>query len=116
MDAAIEMFSRFENLHNVKYMTVYVKYVNYIGDGDSKTFKGIIDAKSYKVVITCKKQCIDHVQKSMGTCFRNLKKNMKSLGGEGKLTSKLIDDFTVYYELAIRRNSNSNKKMERNDI
>jgi len=55
VDAAIEMFSRFENLRNVK-------YVNYIGDRDSKTFKGI-DAEPYKVVTTCKKECIDQVQK-----------------------------------------------------
>jgi len=92
VDAAIEMFSHFENLHSVK-------HVNYIGDGDSKTFKGIIDTESYKVVITCKKKCIDHVQKCMGICLWNLKKNMKSFGEEGKLTGKLIDDFTVYYEL-----------------
>lgn len=37
MEAVIEMFQRFDALHKVK-------YINYIGDGDSKTFKGILDA------------------------------------------------------------------------
>jgi len=37
VDAVIEMFQRSEALHGLK-------YANYIGDGDSKTFKGILDA------------------------------------------------------------------------
>lgn len=41
VDAIVEMFSRSEELYNVKYST-------YIGDGDSKTFKGIIDSQPYK--------------------------------------------------------------------
>lgn len=54
VDAVIEMFSRSEDLHNVK-------YVNYIGDGDSKTFKRILDAEPYKNVTIYKKECIDHM-------------------------------------------------------
>ncbi|KYN10832.1 hypothetical protein ALC57_17032 [Trachymyrmex cornetzi] len=108
VDAVVEMFSRSENLHNVK-------YVYYIGDDDSKTFKGIIDAEPYKDVTICKKECIDHVQKRMGTRLRNLKKNTKGLGGKGKLTGKLIDELAVYYGLTIRRNPNFIEKM-RNDI
>jgi len=78
MDAIIEIFSRSEDLHNIK-------YVNYIGDGDSKTFMGILDAKSYADVTVCKKEYIDHVRKRMGSRLRNLKKNMKNLNGKGKL-------------------------------
>ena len=100
VDAVVEMFQRSETLHNVK-------YVNYIGDGDSKTFKGITDAKPYKDFIVNKKECIDHVQKRMGTRLRNLKKSNKGLGGKGKLTGKLIDELSRYYGLAIRRNSES---------
>jgi len=107
VDAVVEMFSRSENLHNMK-------YVNYIGDGDSKTFKGIVDAQPYEDITICKKECIDHVQKRMGTRLRNLKKT-KNLGGKGKLTGKLIDELSVYYGLAIRRNPDSVEKM-RNDI
>jgi len=108
VDAVIEMFKRSEKLHENKYL-------KYIGDGDSKTYKGIVDAKPYEDVVVEKKECIGHVQKRMGTRLRNLKKNTKGLGGRGKLTGKLIDELTIFYGLAIRRNSDSIEKM-RNDI
>jgi len=108
VDAVIEMFRRSVKLHNVK-------YINYIGDGDSKTYKGIVDAKPYGDFIVAKKECIGHVQKRMGSRLRNLKKNTKGLGGRGKLTVKLIDELTIYYGLAIRRNTESVEKM-RNEI
>lgn len=52
------MFQRSETLHGLR-------YVNYIGDGDSKTFKGIIEAKPHKTFKVTKKECIDHVQKRL---------------------------------------------------
>ncbi|EFN87264.1 hypothetical protein EAI_02705, partial [Harpegnathos saltator] len=63
VDAMIEMFQRFETLYGLKYF-------NYIGDGDSKTFKGSLDAQPYGDVLIAKKECIDHVQKCMGTRLR----------------------------------------------
>jgi len=102
------MFRRSVKLHNVK-------YINYIGDGDSKTNKDIVDAKPYGDFIVAKKECIGYVQKRMGSRLRNLKKNTKGLGGRGKLTVKLIDELTIYYGLAIRRNTESVEKM-RNEI
>jgi len=108
VDAVIEMFKRSEELHNIKYL-------KYIGDGDSKTYKAIVDSKPYEDVIVEKKECVGHVQKRMGTRLRNLKKNTKGLGGRGKLTGKLIDELTIYYGLSIRRNSDSVEKM-RNEI
>lgn len=36
----LEMFQRSKELYGVKYS-------NFIGDGDAKTFKAILDAKSY---------------------------------------------------------------------
>ncbi|KYN05834.1 hypothetical protein ALC62_03230 [Cyphomyrmex costatus] len=108
VDAVTEMFQRSETLHNVK-------YGSYIGDGDSKTFKGLLEAKPYDDFTVTKKECIDHVQKRMGTRLRNLKKKTKGLGGRGKLTGKLIDELSIYYGLAIRRNSESVEKM-RNEI
>lgn len=104
VDAVVEMFRRSETLHQVKYS-------HYIGDGDSKTFKGITDAKPYEDLTVLKKECIDHVQKRMGTRLRNLKKKTKGLGGRGKLTGKLIDELSIYYGLAIRRNSDSVENM-----
>lgn len=108
VDSVIEMFARSESVHGLK-------YANYIGDGDSKTFKGIMDSKPYADLDVRKKECIDHVQKRMGTRLRNLKKKTAGLGGKGKLTGKLIDELTIYYGLAIRRNPDSIEKMK-NDI
>lgn len=48
----------------------------------------------------------------MGTRLRNLKKVTKGLGGKGKLTGKLIDELSIYYGLAIRRNCDSIEKMK----
>ncbi|XP_025160980.1 uncharacterized protein LOC112589971 [Harpegnathos saltator] len=108
VDAVVEMFQRSESLYEVK-------YGRYIGDGDSKTFKGILNAEPYENFTIQKKECIDHVQKRMGTRLRNLKKEVKDLGRKGKLTGKLIDELSMYYGLAIRRNQNSIEKM-RNEI
>ena len=96
VDGICDMFKRSETLHN--------KYINYIGDGDSRTYKGIIESYDSNVK---KKECINHVQKRMGARLRVCKKNNKGLGGRGKLTGKLIDELSAYYGLAIRRNANS---------
>lgn len=108
VDSVVAMFKRSETLHNIKYAC-------YVGDGDSKTYKGIVDAHPYDNFTVVKKECIDHVQKRMGTRLRNLKKKTKGLSGRGKLTGKLIDDLSIYYGLAIRRNHDSIEKMK-NDI
>jgi len=42
-----------------------------------------------------------------------LKKEVKNLGGRGKLTGKLIDELSVYYGLAIRRNTDSVENMRK---
>lgn len=52
-----------------------VKYVTYIGDGDSKTYKGILDAKPYGDTVVIKKECVGHVEKRMGTRLRAVKKD-----------------------------------------
>lgn len=105
VDAMVEMFARSDRLYGVK-------YANYIGDGDSKTFKGIVESQPYDNFEIKKKECIDHVQKRMGNRLRNLKKQVKGLGGKGKLTAKLIDQLTIYYGLAIRRNCDSIENMK----
>ena len=108
VDAIIEMFGRSETL-------LGVKYANYVGDGDSKTYSSICKAVPYEDLAVQKKECIGHVQKRMGTRLRNMKKMTKGLGGKGKLTGKMIDKLTVYYGLPIRRNAHSVQKMK-NDI
>lgn len=60
VDAILEMFHRSEEKYQVKYTT-------YIGDGDSKTFKAILDTQPYNDIIVKKKECVGHVEKRMGT-------------------------------------------------
>ena len=97
VDSITEMFSTSEEKYGVK-------YGNHIGDGDSKTFKAVLDLKPY--VADC------HVEKRMGSRLRNVKKE-KKLGGRGKLTDTLIKKLTKYYGLAIRRNIESADEMEK---
>ncbi|KOC63054.1 hypothetical protein WH47_04908 [Habropoda laboriosa] len=49
----------------------------------------------------------------MGARLRKVKKETKGLGRKGKLTAKLIDELSVYYGLAIRRNKNSKEDMKK---
>lgn len=50
-----------------------VRFRNYIGDGDSKTYTGIVNSKPYgENFLVNKKECIGHVQKRMGTRLRVL--------------------------------------------
>lgn len=98
VDAIVQMFLRSEEKHGVKYLT-------YVGDGDSKTFNGILKTEPYgEDQSVIKKECVGHVEKRMGTRFRNAKKNNKGIGGKGagKLTDKLINELTKFYGLGIR--------------
>lgn len=42
-----------------------------------------------------------------------MKKKTKGFGGKGKLTGKLIDELTIFYGLAIRRNVDSVDNMQK---
>jgi len=102
----LEMFQRSQERYGVRYS-------NYIGDGDAKTFKAIIHAKPYGDDFNVtKSECVSHVEKRMGNRLRNLKKTAK-LGEKGKLTDVLIKKLTKYYGLAIRRNSHSKDDMKK---
>ncbi|XP_064598238.1 uncharacterized protein LOC135464678 [Liolophura sinensis] len=99
-----------------------LRYTQYIGDGDSKSFSNISEKeKPYGNVEIVKLECVGHVQKRMGTGLRNLKKSSgkkklsdnKTLGGRGRLTNKVIDKLQIYYGLAIRRNKQNLKGMKR---
>ena len=50
-----------------------VKYTRYIDDGDSATFKGLLNSNPYDVHVQ-KLECYLHVKKRMGTRCRKLKK------------------------------------------
>ncbi|OXU17763.1 hypothetical protein TSAR_017066 [Trichomalopsis sarcophagae] len=104
--AIVDIFSRSIEKYNVKYMS-------YLGDGDSSTFSNIINSKPYGTHVTIsQKECCDHVQKRFGTQLRNLKKN-KKLGGKGKLTDNIIDTLQTYYDNAIREHRDSIEDMTR---
>lgn len=109
VDVVKEMFERSITKYDVK-------YTRYVGDGDSKTFKGILDLNPYDVQVK-KLECVLHVKKRMGSRLRSEKKKHKGIGGKGaeKLTDiddKLINDLTAYYGLAITRHSNSLQDMK----
>jgi len=107
VDAMRELFSRSVKKHGVM-------YIKYIGDGDSKTYTGLVNAKPYGDEIEIiKKECVGHVQKRMGTRLRECKKKNPGIGGKNKLTAKFIDKLSIYYGLAIRRNSNSKDDMKK---
>lgn len=66
-----EMFLRLEKLHGVK-------YGNYIGDADSKTFEGILDVNPYGDNFpVVKSKCIGHERKRSGSRLRKIKKKSK---------------------------------------
>jgi len=106
VDSIVEMFLRSDGKFGVK-------YTNYIGDGDSKTFVGILKVSPYgdECPVT-KNECVGHVQKRMGTRLRNIKK-VKKLGGKKRLTDGIIKKLTTYYGLAIRRNIDSVENMKK---
>ena len=76
VDGITEMFKRSEEKYGVK-------YCSYVGDGDSKTFTGIIPQNPYSDVIVQKKECVGHVEKRMGRRLRNAMKENKGLRGKG---------------------------------
>ncbi|GFU78067.1 uncharacterized protein TNCV_553201 [Trichonephila clavipes] len=115
VDGMLRIFNRSEKLHNLKYS-------NYIGDGDTKTFNALSENKPYGDDHLIQKiECVGHVQKRMGTRLRKLKlvysKNKlsdgKTIGGKGRLTDSLIDKLAHYYGNAIRCNSTSVKEMRK---
>lgn len=73
VDGVINMFQRSEIMHGVK-------YANYIGDGDSKTFKSLLDAQPYGADFVINKlECVLHVGKRMYKRLKDAKKNLTQL-------------------------------------
>ncbi|GFT22467.1 uncharacterized protein TNCV_3274321 [Trichonephila clavipes] len=96
-------------------------YTQYLGDGDSKGFLTIKEAKVYGDTEVEKLECAGHVQKRMGTRLRNILKmskgiklsDGKNISGRGRLTLKEVDSIQHYYGLAIRKNLSSVEDMKR---
>lgn len=110
----VSIFSRSLEKHGVR-------YVNYIGDGDTKTFLSLKDKKPYDDININKVECVGHVQKRMGSRLKKLKMQMqktklsdgKTIGGKGRLTDSLILKLSSHYGNAIRGNSKSVSEMRR---
>ena len=97
-------------------------YEEYLGDGDTSSFKEVVDSNPYEEqgIIPKKLECVGHVQKRLGTRLRKVVKNYKrvdklkkngkdvekviKLSGKGKLTDTAINSMQNYYGLAIRSN------------
>lgn len=103
---ALAIFKRSEDLHNVR-------YVKYLGDGDSKAILAVNAACPYgDFVEITKEECIGHVQKRMNGCQAKKVEESKGtklcdgkcLSGRRRLTDTCIDKIQTYYGLAIRRN------------
>ena len=90
---AKRVFGRSIKKHNIR-------YIEYLGDGDSKNFSVVKD--TYPDLEVKKLECVGHYQKRLGTRLRNLKKKEKGLGGKGKLTDLVIDHLQNFFGFAIR--------------
>ncbi|GFU31524.1 uncharacterized protein TNCV_3539331 [Trichonephila clavipes] len=96
-------------------------YTQYLGDGDSKGFLTIKEAKLYGDTQVEKLECVGHVQKRMGTRLRNILKmskgiklsDGKNISGRGRLMLKEVNSIQHYYGLAIRKNLSSVEDMKR---
>lgn len=100
---AVEIFKRSVKKYNLIYN-------EYLGDGDTSSFKQVVDANVYKDfnITPQKLECIGHIQKRVGTRLRKLvisqKAAKKPISGKGKLTEKAINSMQNYYGMAIRNN------------
>lgn len=89
-----------------------LQYVKYLGDGDSSSFKKVVDSAPYAGETIEKLECVGHIQKRVGARLRRLKQERKGLkledgkglAGMGRLTDKKIDSLQNYYGFAIRQN------------
>ena len=97
------------------------RYVEFLGDGDSKAHKKLVEEAVYGEVVVEKLECVGHVQKRLGSRLRSLKKRQgktpledrKSIGGQGRLTNSRIGKLQVYYGRAIRDNTHNIESMKK---
>ncbi|GFV55866.1 uncharacterized protein TNCV_390271 [Trichonephila clavipes] len=88
-----------------------LEYVEFYGDGDSKSHLAVKDI--YGIDSVRKYECIGHIQKRVGSKLRILKTKEKGLGGKGKLSDSFIDKIQNYYGIAIRSNIGNLEEMQR---
>ena len=87
--AAIDVWKRSIETHNLAYGT-------YIGDGDSSSFKNLLQSDPYSGVFPIRKEeCIGHVQK------RLKKRLMKKVAGSQSLSQSKADRIAHLYALVV---------------
>ena len=98
---AIDMFRRSIEKNNL------IHHDEYLGDGDTSSFKAVADSKSYKEysITPTKLECIGHVQKRLGTGLRNKVNTYEGtstpIGGRGQLHEKTINTMQNIYGIAM---------------
>ena len=114
-NSAVSMFKRSVTRHNLI-------YERFIGDGDSSSFKKVMESKPYGDDFPITKiECVGHVQKRMGARLRKLKTTKKGqklsdgkpIGGRNQLTDAMIDKLQIYYGNAIRGNKQNLVEMRK---
>ncbi|KAK3703836.1 hypothetical protein QZH41_012449, partial [Actinostola sp. cb2023] len=99
-----------------------LRYIPFIGDGDSKSYTAVCTSQPYgPSVFIPKEECVAHVTKRMGTGLRALLKEYKGkkladgkgLSGAGRLTLARVDTFQNFYGRAIRYNKHDAKAMSK---
>ena len=102
-EGAVKIFMRSIEKFNVR-------YVNYIGDGDSSAFAKVIESNPYPDITVNKLECIGHIQKRVGSNLIKLTQQNSSIKGrgDGRLTKKVINTLQNYYGMAIRSARSTN--------
>ena len=73
MEAAVDLFSRSEEL-------LHLRYTQVLSDGDSKTISHLNEMKPYGEQVTIQKhECVGHVQKRMGKRLETVKKVIRAI-------------------------------------
>ena len=87
-----------------------LRYINYLGDGDSKSFLEISKLDIYPPKQVKKLEYVDHIHKRLGSWLRKLKgmkkgplSDGKTLGRKGRLTYKMINKLQNCFGIAIRQ-------------
>ena len=90
-----------------------LRYLKYIGDGDTESFVKVVQTRPYGDLLPIKLECVGHVQKRLGARLRKLRHTFKGkklddgkgLMGKGRLTDNCINTLQNYFGLAIRQNN-----------
>ncbi|XP_063873641.1 uncharacterized protein LOC135107567 [Scylla paramamosain] len=111
-----------------------MRYINFISDGDSSAYSSVTSCNNGegpygKDHLVEKMDCINHVAKRLGNGLRNLRKETQTvktksgkivkrsvLGGQNKLTDKVITRLQFYFRRGITRKVDMTEEEMRNDI